>query len=709
MKSPEERITELEQRVAYLENITRRAAAEKPKTVRQETRRPETGRNVLAESRAMNTKPAGFPPNPQREKERGAEGQDSRGKDKEALVGKYLIGALAALLIFIGAISFIGLIWNTITPLIKLLIISLAGIILTAVGFWLIRTKKNAITSIILGTGAGLVFIAILSANLAFHLIGNNVSILLAGIWAVFFILSSRYTNMFFTTVIAYIGSYIALLLGLGLMQGDMELLVMIIFATGISSVMIYKTFNSNRTELIVSILLSILNYASILIRCYFDGLFGARQLLESCFGQSVVIIILYVLMNMFYNIIGKKDAFPAYIGISAVTTILTILFIANLNDNYLHTSAAVCYILFFIINLIQFVLNNVFYKTIEKWLTRYYAVILAITAMLINIELFKVPTGIIIAALLLAVSGKVFKLERQLLLTALIILLDSLFLIFSHSGNLICSVYGIIQLGLMVYVLRECVSLRKYSHITVLKIIGIAVILMNSFGIPSNIVNFINVPYLSKYTDNAAGYLISVAAVIALLKIGYFKNWKSEQFKFFGANDTIEDDKNMQTLVYLFSTALYFYGLQGIAFADSVVLQLIFVLAATAITLIQSRTILSGNLRNKTLMGIWIIIKYLILTWTILWSFSDLNGISAAYSLAGLIVAIVSILVGFKLGNKSIRQYGLVLTIVMVAKFIFVDLIEENSITRVIALIAGGGLCFLISLIYNKLSRSYS
>ncbi len=704
MKSPEERITELEQRVAYLESIVRRPAAEKSKTVRLETER-----NILAEGRAINSKPVKFAPNHQGEKDRQADGQDSRGKDKEALVGKYLIGALAAVLIFIGAISFIGLIWNTITPEMKLLIISLAGIILTALGFWLIRTKKNAITAIILGTGAGLLFIAILSANLAFHLIGNNASILLAGIWAVFFILSSRYTNMFFTTIIAYIGSYIALLLGLVLMQGDMELLVMIIFATGISSVMIYRTFNGNRAELTASILLSILNYTSISIWCYFDGLFGAQRLLESCFGQSAVIIILYVLMNIFYKIIGKKDAFPIYIGIGVLTTILTILFIVNLNNNYLHLNAAVCYMLFFIANLIQFILNNIFYRTIEKWLTRYYAVILAVAAMLINIELFKVPAGISIVALLLVASGKVFKRESQSLLTGLIILLDSLFLIFSHSGNLICSVYGIIQLGLMIYVLWECVSLRKYAYISALKIIGISVIIMNSFGIPSNIVDFINVPYLSKYTDNAAGYLISVAAVIALLKTGYFKNWKSEQFKFFGTNDTLEDDKNMRTLVYLFSTALYFYGLQGIAFADRVFLQLIFVLAAIAIALIQSRTILSGNLRNKTLTGIWIVIKYLTLTWTILWSFSDLNVISAAYSLAGLIVAIISILAGFRLGNKSIRQYGLVLTIIMVAKFIFVDLNQENSITRVIALIAGGGLCFLISLIYNKLSRSYS
>ncbi|MGF7145619.1 putative membrane protein [Anaerotaenia torta] len=63
----------------------------------------------------------------------------------------------------------------------------------------------------------------------------------------------------------------------------------------------------------------------------------------------------------------------------------------------------------------------------------------------------------------------------------------------------------------------------------------------------------------------------------------------------------------------------------------------------------------------------------------------------------------------GFKLRNKGIRLCGLILTIIMVARFIVVDLNQENSITRVLALIAGGGLCFLISFIYNKLSENYS
>ncbi|MDD5935188.1 MAG: hypothetical protein PUC65_06475 [Clostridiales bacterium] len=44
----------------------------------------------------------------------------------------------------------------------------------------------------------------------------------------------------------------------------------------------------------------------------------------------------------------------------------------------------------------------------------------------------------------------------------------------------------------------------------------------------------------------------------------------------------------------------------------------------------------------------------------------------------------------------------GLVLTIIMVAKFILIELNEENSITRVLALAVGVLICFGISVIYN-------
>ncbi|MFT4107137.1 MAG: DUF2339 domain-containing protein [Lacrimispora sp.] len=635
--------------------------------------------------------------------------QKGEPKDREALVGKYIIGALATVLIFVAAISFIGLVWNRMTPEIKLSIIALAGAALSALGFWLIRTKKNPITSIILGTGAGLLFIAILSANLAFHLIGNNMSILLAGIWAVLFMISSRYTNLFFTTIIAYIGSYITLMLGLVLMQGDTELLLLFVFVSSISGVMMYTALRKGKAELITGLVLSMVSYTSILLRCYGDGFFESGYLLNGYAVQIALIFIIYVLMNLLYKVINTTKAIPVYLIASAVTTLLTVLFIGYLNYTYLDLSTITCYLLFFAIHLIQFILNQIYYKRMEKALTRYYTVILIFTSLFINIELYEVPTGIILIGLLLIASEKIWKGESRLFLIGAISLLDAIFLVSNYSDSLISSVYGVIQLGVMGYVLWKCMESKQYARINGLKIMGIVVVIAVSFGIPSNLINSMNLSEISEYTAGVIGYFIAVIATIVLLSYGYFKNWRNEQFRFFGKNAGLEEDKGMQVLIYVVSTALYLFGLVEMRAADRIYLQLIAALAVIAIALVQSKLLLSGGGRNSLLTGIWIVFKYLILTWTVLWSFFDLNITSASYSIIGLMVAIGSISAGFKLRNRSIRLYGLVLTIIMVAKFIVVDLNGENSITRVLALIAGGAMCFLISLIYNKLSENYS
>lgn len=736
MKSPEERITELEQRVALLESIIKKSEINRtpdtevhdtvsqmpvnqmpvnqmlvnqmPVNQTQANQMPDN--QIPNQRRSFNQRTAGSRSSTQRQslnQRTNSSPQVNNKKDKEALIGKYIIGVLAAVLIFVGAISFIGLVWNRMTPGIKISLLAVSGIVLSAFGFWFLRTRRNPITSIILGTGAGLLFITILSANLAFHMIGNNLSIILAGFWAVLFMISTRYTKLFFTSVIAYIGSYITLILGLLLIKGDRDLLLLILFTTVITAVMFYTTFKGKNFEIIISIMMSFGSYSTILVRCYADGIFGNSPLLKGYLLQIAIVIILYILLNFLYKVRINTDLVLIYFVVSIVTTILTVFVMMYLNVIYLDISIRYIYLLFFAVNLVQFILNYILHKWIEKWLTIYYSIILTITALLINIELIGEPTGIVLIGLLLLACGKIFKREEQTLLIGAIVVVDSFFLLRFPTNNPICAVLGLIQLALMGYLLWSCVSLKRYVQLHLLKLFAVPVVIFSCFGIPSNIVRLFVSSSRNTYLDNITGYLLLIIAVIALIKIDYFKSWKNEQFKLFGVNESLENDTTLDIVLYTLTTGLYLYGLWGVTSSDKVMIQLIFTLAVVAVALLQTRIFLQGKLRNNTVTGIWIVLKYLILTWTILGSFLDLGFISVVYSITGLVVAIVSITVGFKLKVKSIRLYGLILTIIMVAKFILVDLIQENSITKVLALILGGGLCFFISYIYNKLSES--
>ena len=680
MKPIEERVSELENKVQELEYVIRNARLNKyPQQIQ---RNEEIKHNQVAYQQKI---------------------EKTERKPREALVGKYIIGALAPLLLFIGAVSLIGLIWNNLTPEIKLLLISSSGIILTVLGFWLMRKKNNPITAIILGTGAGLLFISILSANMSFNLISNNVTIILASIWAIFFILSSKYTNLFFTTIIAYIGSYISLILGLYLIKGDVDLFVMTMFTTIISFVMIINTIrNKKETEIIINTILISLSYSTILFRCYIDGFSGKETLLVNFITPTIVIIILYILMNVFFRLLDKKTTlFQLIFGL--FMTITTAFYIAYVNLNYIDIKALNTLLIFFAINLIQMILNYILLEKSIKHITIYYSIILIINSILINIKLLNNPTGIFIVALLLLVCEKIFKQKNHFRLIGIIILLDSLLLTTNYSNEPIFIIFGILQITLIFYLLFKYKYLNGFKNMDLLKIIGIIVLTLNSFSIIRNIEYIINDnPYMSENI----GFLISVISFTVLIKLGYFNKW-IEGFNLFNIQNKINIDSKLKTFFYIFSTALYVLGLQQMYDSNIWYQQLISLIGVLIIVLIQSYSlILNKNIKNEILTGVWIGIKYLILSWTIISSFFYLDINSVMYSIIGLVVAIACISFGFKFKVKSLRFYGLVLTIIMVIKFIIVDLSQENSIIRVFALIFGGLICFGISLIYNKLNN---
>lgn len=708
MKSLEERVSELEQKVADLEGIIKNREKEIPKFIPVEAKKV----NVPIKPEIVRPIPqiaGNFKPEEKPKKE-----------DREAFIGKYFIGVLAALLIFIGAASFVGLIWYRMTPEIKLAVLALSGIGLSALGFWLIRTKKNPITSIILGTGAGLVFISILSANLAFHMIGSYMTVLFATIWAVIFVLSSKYTNLFFTTVIAHIGSYITLIFGLIHMERNTDLGVLILFVTVVSASMLYVSYSKKKAEKITVILLSYFSYFTVFIASLTGHLtiflhgsfyqeFIPKELIQNYMMQFLVVVILYVLMNVFYRMLREEIVVPVYLAVDIINSIVTCIFIVFLTKYHLKLSTAAALILFFVVQFIQFVISRVLYKNKEQWITGYYAAMLVIISLFLNVEINRSVAGIVIVGILLAGLDKILKDRNHSFLIGGIAVLDVLFTLWDGRYPWVTIIYSLIQLGLFGYVLWNNIRLKEYKYLNILKIMGLFVFLIKGFLLPPAIIDLFHSKWEGIYSlEVTMGYIVAVFGFIALLYIGYFRDWQEEGFKFKGSKLNISKNGKMQIVVFSVSIFLYVIGLARIGDISQPFLQIIFVLPVLAITLLQSAIIFSDK-KEDSILGLWTVVKYLVLMWRLLAVFSDLSFASPIYSVVGLVVAIVCISVGFRVRYKGIRMYGLVLTILMVAKFILVDLYRENSLTRVAALVVGGILCFAVSVIYNKLSENYS
>jgi len=76
--------------------------------------------------------------------------------------------------------------------------------------------------------------------------------------------------------------------------------------------------------------------------------------------------------------------------------------------------------------------------------------------------------------------------------------------------------------------------------------------------------------------------------------------------------------------------------------------------------------------------------------------------------SLACMVVALIIVGLGLWSRVKPLRLYGLVVVIVAVLKLVTLDLGSVNSITRVVAFLGGAAVCFGISALYNYTAKHF-
>jgi hypothetical protein len=130
-----------------------------------------------------------------------------------------------------------------------------------------------------------------------------------------------------------------------------------------------------------------------------------------------------------------------------------------------------------------------------------------------------------------------------------------------------------------------------------------------------------------------------------------------------------------------------------------------------TIIGIVSSLLIVSyGLLHNiKTkwenkFLTVWQFAKFTIYCIVIL---SILDMPSVIVHIALLILAIGAIIFGFQLWHRSVRAYGLVLSILDVASLVLFNVDYDDSLQFAGGIILCGALCFVISFIYSKISKT--
>jgi hypothetical protein len=627
-------------------------------------------------------------------------------KIREEIFGKYIIGALASLLIFVAAASFIALVWGRISSEIKLLFLVLASMILITIGFVRIKKHNNSITSILLGTGSGLLFISISAAYMAFDFIGSLTAFALAAGWAIFFILSYKYTQTFFTTIIAYIGSYLATFLGLTLVKSNMDYIVVIIFVISIASSMLisgYKWLNHKR-----QLLCTILTLFSI-ISIYVFGSFENAVIPNWIPYFIILVILIHGLTNRIFYLVEKSKMLPAHLIVGICVELITFVGLFRLNDSIGSTKTI---LVFIFILVTQLLINEWKSYSITVSLTVIYSTFLVFAVLAFQITQYNCTFGISLVVLLLllidSVKGKTKHHSRYTFLELIIILCDTLLVLISNTlrtetNNLVYIVNIILLIGVVTCLLYEQYKYNRSNNLVMLKVIGFFAFLVNIYFLVNKVILLLNGTE-DMISGSVIGYLCITIVLLLFMKSGYFNFWNHPDFKWFCKNKEILQDQS-QIAFYILTTIIYFTGLIGLRELLLWYEQLIMIFSVLCVALLQTLNLFRFNIKLY-LIGIWIGLKYTILAWTILHISFHTPFNSVIISLIGLILALLSIMAGFLLKVKSIRMYGLILTLLMALKFILVDLSQENSVIRVIALLVGGFICFGISVLYNRLNN---
>lgn len=178
----------------------------------------------------------------------------------------------------------------------------------------------------------------------------------------------------------------------------------------------------------------------------------------------------------------------------------------------------------------------------------------------------------------------------------------------------------------------------------------------------------------------------------------------------------TQTEEKSTTMFSYLYNAVLLVTGVlmtlfyfrsfeitENFRFSESVVGAIIVIL-----TLILSswniKHLYSANV-SKNFFGIYTGAKLLVVLLAVL---ARLETVSLLVSLVCLVFTASCIAAGFKIGNKSLRLFGLSVTLIFVLKLILFDITYSSDYVRPLSFLGAGIVCFLISWFYSKLEKKH-
>ena len=586
-------------------------------------------------------------------------------KDLEKTIGKSLMGIFASVLIFISLILFATLLlpyFNDTAKMITTYVVSFAFL-----GVGVRKMKKdpdNKFFIALTGCGMGALYISLLLSNMYFKVLGDIPLYVLIAVWGIGIGVFAKNRSKVFQ-VIAELGILVSMIFGCALCldtgDGDKFLVLTIYYL--ISSGVLYflhyeKEFNYN-------LLHHICNTISVV-----------ALMLAGIEFECEALILIIVLLSFAGAMTHKQEEDGAGFGVMGSVYLLIASYLVEVicaNDN-------ICGAVYYIAGILLLALLE--WRKMErkegKYMVQCVVTGLTIIGLAIWYDVYSYG-GIPMLVLPLMAAG-FFRKNPIWQLGSLV----SMF-IYLFAGEPIGEV-GHFLLLLLASAAGFAVLYWKKEQYSIWFKCGLYILTLLVFSTAfPDLIDFLAVEYVPKLFW---AFVVLVPFNIVMMKSIFAINPRTKE-------------TDCMSLYNFVNAVLMIIGLVAIGENEGGAYHFIYIIFTLAAFLINSKNLLEK--RDNMAAGIYVGIKFTVFLLVVLNSFDSANFVM---SIACLLLAIASIIIGFAGDYKSIRIYGLVLSMISIFKLIMIDISYANTLGHALSFFISGVLCFVISLIYNLIDK---
>lgn len=592
-------------------------------------------------------------------------------KDLEKTIGKSLMGIFASVLIFISLILFATLLLPYFNDTAKMITTYLLSFAFLGVGlFKLKKDKDNKFYIALTGCGVGAVYISLLLSNMYFKAFGDITLYLLISIWAIGVCFLSKQKNKIFQ-VIGQLGIAIAMIFGCILcIENDdaAKFMALIIFYMISSGVFYFVHYDREFSNNLIHHIFNAVNFVILFAGC--------EEILGKGIYVATIMILLFIAFHVGMVMYGRIEKSGVAFGIILSIYVLMLIQVLGLvtGDND------------FVFAIITYLICMGLMIAVErKKAKESHGKNIAIAAMVIfagcglGVDPVLSEHGVVPLMILPWLFLGFYRNNVVWKYSSMILFLDYAFKDYINETERLF-------LGLLVAVSAFWLIYKNKNQYSV------------RFKNVVHIVTFIFLSYsmvgaVLELARNSELPEVVSFVVAALFNIVMMKSC-------FG-RDPITGEQEKGTVYNIINMLVMIGGIIRINYGYEGILHLVIIITTLLAFMVNAKNLLDRY--DNRFSGIYVGLKFTILMIVILESFHSVNYV---ISIACFVLAILSIIIGFMGQYRSLRVFGLILSMVSIFKLIMVDINYTNTLGNALSFFVSGILCFVISLIYNLIDK---